>query len=68
MPAPPRPNYHLTLPAVMKPGEVAKLLGITPHALQRPCWDRRLQPFRTGGGHRRYTREAVADVLSWWPR
>lgn len=71
MTALPRPNYHLTLPEVLTPAEVAKLFRISPHTLHEPSWERRLQPFRTLGGragHRRYRRAVVADVLDWWFR
>lgn len=68
MPAPPRPDYRLTLPPVLTPAEVAKLFRVKRGTLQNPPWDRRLRPFRTAGGHRRYRREAVAEVLGWWFR
>jgi hypothetical protein len=68
MRAPPRPNLHLTLPKILMPGEVAKLFRVRVRTLETPEWDLRLQPFRTLGGHRRYRRENVADVLDWWFR
>lgn len=68
MSAPPGPDYRKTLPPVLGRKEVARLFGVVPRTLQNPAWDRRLQPFRTAGGHRRYRREAVAEVLGWWFR
>lgn len=62
MTAVPRPNLRLTLPPVMAPGEVCRLLNVDPRTLARH--DDILRPFRTPGRHRRYRREVVAEVAA----
>jgi excisionase family DNA binding protein len=49
---------------LLRPREVAAIFGVRTSTLARWARDGRLTPLRTPGGHRRYSRAAVRDVLA----
>jgi excisionase family DNA binding protein len=49
---------------LLRPREVAAIFGVRTATLARWARDGRLTPLRTPGGHRRYSRAAVRDVLA----
>jgi excisionase family DNA binding protein len=48
---------------LLRPREVAALFGVRPATIARWAREGRLTPIRTPGGHRRYVRSSVRDVL-----
>lgn len=48
---------------LLRPGEVAELLGIRTTTLARWAREGRITPLFTPGGHRRYRRAAVRELL-----
>jgi excisionase family DNA binding protein len=58
---------------LLRPREAAAIFGVRTSTIARWARDGRLTPLLTPGGHRRYSRAAVRDVLTptWdpaWPR
>ena len=49
---------------LLRPREVAAIFGVRTSTLARWARDGRLTPLRTPGGHRRYSRAVVRDVLA----
>ena len=47
----------------MTPGEVARLFGVDPKTVTRWADAGKLPVLRTLGGHRRYPRAAIDDIL-----
>src|SRR3569833_2265790 len=58
----PMPNDYSDLDDLLRPREVAELLGVRTTPLARWAREGRLPPLRTPGGHRRYPRSAVMAV------
>jgi excisionase family DNA binding protein len=52
---------------LLKPREVAELFGVRTTTIARWVREGKLSPLRTPGGHRRYSRTAVREVLSAEP-
>ena len=48
---------------LLRPREVAALFGVRPATIARWAREGRLTPIRTPGGHRRYLRSSVHEVL-----
>jgi excisionase family DNA binding protein len=49
---------------LLRPREVAALLGVRPATIARWAREGRLAPLRTPGGHRRYALSSVRDALN----
>jgi excisionase family DNA binding protein len=49
---------------LLRPREVAAIFGVRTSTIAKWTRDGRLTPLRTPGGHRRYSRAAVRDVLA----
>ncbi|GAB2804431.1 hypothetical protein GCM10027176_06730 [Actinoallomurus bryophytorum] len=49
---------------LLRPREVAAIFGVRTPTIARWAREGRLTPLRTPGGHRRYSRAAVRDVLT----
>lgn len=49
---------------LLRPREVADLFGVRTATIARWAREGRLMPFRTPGGHRRYSRDAIRRVLA----
>jgi excisionase family DNA binding protein len=49
---------------LLRPREVADIFGVRTSTIARWARDGRLTPLRTPGGHRRYSRARVRDVLA----
>ncbi|GLY78871.1 helix-turn-helix domain-containing protein [Actinoallomurus iriomotensis] len=52
---------------MLKPREVAELLGVRTTTIARWAREGKLSPLRTPGGHRRYSRTAVRELLATDP-
>jgi MerR family transcriptional regulator, light-induced transcriptional regulator len=50
-------------PTMFAPGDVARLLGVSPKTVTRWCVEGRLTAFRTPGGHRRIPADALVAFL-----
>ena len=48
---------------LLKPREVAEIFGVRTTTIARWAREGRLTPLRTPGGHRRYSRAAIRDLL-----
>jgi excisionase family DNA binding protein len=53
---------------LLRPREVAAIFGVRAATIARWARDGRLTPLRTPGGHRRYSRAAVRDVMAADPQ
>jgi excisionase family DNA binding protein len=49
---------------LLRPREVAEIFGVRPTTVARWAREGRLVPLRTPGGHRRYRRTAVRELLA----
>jgi excisionase family DNA binding protein len=49
---------------LLRPREVAALFGVRPTTIARWARQGKLQPLRTPGGHRRYSRSGVQQILN----
>lgn len=49
---------------LLRPREAAALLGVRPATVARWTREGRLTPIRTPGGHRRYARSSVREILN----
>jgi excisionase family DNA binding protein len=49
---------------LLRPREVAAIFGLRTSTIARWAREGRLTPLRTPGGHRRYSRAAIRDVLA----
>ena len=58
------PNDHPDHDQLLRPREVAELFGVRTTTIARWAREGRLSPFRTPGGHRRYSRDAVLRLLA----
>lgn len=56
--------HHLDLPDLLKPGEVAVLMRVDPKSVTRWAAAGKLRSTRTLGGHHRFRREDVLEVLA----
>lgn len=51
-------------PDLLTPREVAEIFGVRTTTIARWAREARLTPLRTPGGHRRYTREGIGELLN----
>src|SRR4051812_10326654 len=58
------PNDYSDHHQLLRPREVAEIFGVRTTTIARWAREGRLSPFRTPGGHRRYSRDAVARLLA----
>jgi excisionase family DNA binding protein len=49
---------------LLRPREVAQLFGVRPTTIARWAREGKLNPFRTPGSHRRYSRAAIRRLLA----
>jgi len=58
------PNDYPHHEQLLRPREVAEIFGVRTTTIARWAREGRLTSFRTPGGHRRYSREAVVRLLA----
>jgi excisionase family DNA binding protein len=58
------PNDYPDHDQLLRPREVAEIFGVRTTTIARWAREGRLTPFRTPGGHRRYSRDAVVRLLA----
>jgi excisionase family DNA binding protein len=58
------PNEYLDADDLLRPREVADLLGVRTSTIARWAREGKLTPLRTPGGHRRYSRAAIRRLLA----
>lgn len=62
------PDLHVPVPsraeALLRPGEVARLLRVTPKTVARWADEGRIPSIKTAGGHNRYPAHAVYQLRS----
>lgn len=58
------PDVSPGLDDLLKPREVAELFGVRTTTIARWAREGKLSPLRTPGGHRRYSRAAVRQLLA----
>jgi excisionase family DNA binding protein len=49
---------------LLRPREVAELFGVRPATIARWAREGKLAPLRTPGGHRRYSRQGIRQLLA----
>src|SRR3954452_9590000 len=49
---------------LLRPREVAQLFGVRPTTIARWAREGKLTPLRTAGGHRRYPRQGIRQLLA----
>jgi excisionase family DNA binding protein len=58
------PNDYPDHEQLLRPREVAEIFGVRTTTIARWARESRLTPFRTPGGHRRYSRDTVVRLLA----
>jgi excisionase family DNA binding protein len=58
------PKEHLDADDLLRPREVADLLGVRTSTIARWARGGKLTPLRTPGGHRRYSRAEIRRLLT----
>jgi excisionase family DNA binding protein len=58
------PNDHLATDDLLRPREVADLFGVRTSTIAQWAREGKLTPLRTPGGHRRYSRRQIRELLA----